>query len=360
MSAFGSVFAARGVACGATLLGVMLMSRHVGRAGYGQLVLLLTIMKVAAEFAGPALDTALVRFAAHDEPRALRYAGAILWMKLILCAGVLAAGLVAAKPLQSLLFNGAAPAGAPGVPAWAVTLACVGAGFAMLWAFAQAWFQAHQQFKRYAGFECAGAAIRLVLVAAVVGAAAFLSWHRTTSIVLLLAAYVAAAGALMGATWAHLPRGLFAKPARLQDVGQDLLHFTKWVFAACCFTTLANRADIFLINWLKLPGEAVGDYAGAVHLVLVGDLVILSLFNVLLPKASGLRTADEMARFLKQFRKPAALAGIGVIPLVLGSKVLARIALGPEFIQTGALFSVLVLGALLSLGCAPAGTVLYG
>ncbi|MCP4643130.1 MAG: hypothetical protein GY851_21970 [bacterium] len=359
--AFGSVLMARGIGATATVAGIMLMSRHLGRIHYGRLVVLLTVMKVAAELVGPALDTALVRFAARAgferEGEALPYLRAVLWLKLAVGSVLVVVGAVVSRPLLWALAN--AGRGAT-IPPYTITLALLGAAFLMLWAYAQAYLQARQHFHRYAAFEVGGALLRLGFVAAIVLAAGSLQWTRGAATTLFLGAYVLAAGVVAAAAWTQVPRGVLARPTGLSAPMRELWGFAKWVVAACGFTTLAHRADILLITALALPEDAVGDYAGAVQLVLLGDLVILTLFNVLLPKASGLKTREELRRFLRDFRLPALLALAAALPLVALSGVVSRVVLGPEFVETGRLFSLLLVGAVFSLGSAPAGTVLYG
>jgi O-antigen/teichoic acid export membrane protein len=358
------VLAARGAAAGATVLGIMVMARHLGRIRYGDLVVLLALMKAAAELLGPALDTALVRFAARHRLRdnnsyaAMPYVRAVLWMKLALGAALLAAGGLAARPIVSLLFKDTASSAS--VPPYAITLCFLGAAFTMMWAFAQACFQARQEFKRYARFELAVSVLRLTLIMLVVLAAHHLLSGGVVGVTPLLATYAIAVGVVAGVAWLRLPAGLLTVPTGLGAAAREVLTFTKWVFAACCFTSLAQRVDLFVIKYLAIAEESVGDYAGAVQLVLLGELVILTLFNVLLPKASELETAEERAAFLKRFRLPAGLAAVAVLPLILLSGALARLVLGPEFEETGRLFSILLVGTLFSMGCAPAGSVLYG
>ena len=360
VSTFTGVFAARAVSSLATLAGIMLMGRHLGPAHYGNLVVLLTLSKVGAELAGPAIDTGVVRFAAMHWPgpgeAGLRYLRAGFWAKAVLAVLLLAAGVFLAGPVRQAVYG---PVDGAQVPLYAVRLAFLAAALTVSWAFTQACFQARHRFGKYALSEMLAALTRLGFVGGTVLAARWAQWPLTQSVVLFLGAYALGTGiaTLYGA--AQFPRGLLERPATAWAVAGELFRFTKWVLLACCFTSVAHRLDILLVKALGLAQQAVGDYAAAVQLVLLGDLVILTLFNVLLPKASGLRTRGDMAAFLRGFRFPALLASVAMVPVVLGSGWIARIAFGSEFIQTGSFFGILLIGALFSLGCAPAGTALY-
>lgn len=352
--AFGAVFFSRIVSTGATFVTVILAARMLGRGAYGELIVLLSIMKVAAELVGPALDTTLVRFAArHSEDstfRSLDYVRTIFRLKLMLAGVLLVLGCALAWPLGRLLSE---PLGGVQVGPAAVILAFTGAAATVLWAFAQASLQARQQFTRYAVIELACSLVRLLIVVTLLGAGV----HHVMPV---LGAYVAAPAAAALIAWRGLPKGLFARDRGGAPVIPEIVGFAKWVLLACAFTSLAQRADVFLITSFQFPAESIGDYGAALQLTLIGDLVILTLFNVLLPKASTLKSSVELRKFLHQFRVPALLMFVALVPFILVSRWIAVLAFGPEYIRAGGLFAVLVLGSAFALGCAPAGAALYG
>ncbi|GMV93980.1 MAG: hypothetical protein AMXMBFR82_37580 [Candidatus Hydrogenedentota bacterium] len=352
--AFGSVFFARILSTGATFVTVILAARMLGRGAYGELIVLLSIMKVAAELVGPALDTTLVRFAARHSGdstnRSFDYVRTVFRLKLILAGALLVLGCALAWPLDRLLSD---PAAGIQVGPAAVILAFAGAASTVLWAFAQASLQARQQFARYAAVELVCSLVRLFLVATLLGAGV----HRVMPV---LGAYVAAPTVAALIAWRGVPKGLFARGESGHSVLREIAGFAKWVLLACAFTSLAQRADIFLLTGFQLPSESIGDYGAALQLTLIGDLVILTLFNVLLPKASTLKSSEELRAFLHQFRVPALLMFVALLPFLLVSRWIAVLAFGPEYIRAGGLFAVLVLGSAFALGCAPAGAALYG
>ncbi len=351
--AFTSVFFARGVASFATFLTIALLGRTLGRAHYGDLVILLTVMKVASELAGPALDTALVRFVgvadAAGAPSAV-YVRAVLRAKLALAAAIVVAGAILVWPIQRVIFlrdTGAA------VPLYALGLAFVGAALTVLYAFVQSCFQARQRFGAYAWLEVLGAVSRLVAVAAL----AATGYGTVTA---MFMAYAGAPLVVAAAAWAIAPAVTGSGAAVPAAVWTELWHFTKWVAAACAFTSLAQRLDVFLIAGFKLPAESISDYCAAVQLTLLGDLVIITLFNVLLPQASRLRERADLLAFLRSFGLPTAIGFVGLVPLLAGSGLIAELTFGDTYVDTGALFALLLVGTAFALGSAPAGATLYG
>ncbi|MBM3290816.1 MAG: hypothetical protein FJY92_11755, partial [Candidatus Hydrogenedentes bacterium] len=353
LGAFTSVFVARGVASAATFLTIALLGRTLGRAHYGDLVVLLTIMKVASELAGPALDTALVRFVGAAETAGAAapvYMRAVLRAKLALAALIVVAGAALVWPIQQTVFL---REGGALVPLYALGLAFAGAALTLFYAFVQSSYQAQQRFAAYAWIEVIGAVLRL----AAVGALA-LTGHGT--VVALFAAYAIAPVAVAAAAWYVAPVMREDRAPVPSAVWRELWQFTKWVIAACAFTSLAQRLDVFLIAAFDVPADSVGDYCAAVQLALLGDLVIITLFNVLLPRASRLHARAELVAFLRGFGVPTALGFGGLVPLLVLSGPIAEWAFGEAYVDTGALFALLLVGAAFALGSAPAGATLYG
>lgn len=349
LGAFTSVFFARGVASAATFLTIAVLGRTLGRAHYGDLVVLLTVMKVASELAGPALDTALVRFVGTAESagtNATVYVRAVLRAKLVLAALIIMAGTLLAWPIRQYVLASA-------LPLYAIGLAFVGAALTLLYAFVQSSFQAKQQFGAYAWLEVLGSVSRL----AAVGALA-LSGHANVTNMFI--AYAGSPLVIAAFLWLMKP-ALASWSGKVPGmVWSELWNFTKWVIAACAFTTLSQRLDVFLISAAKLPKESIGDYCAAVQLTLLGDLVIMTLFNVLLPRASRLRERGELLAFLRGFGVPTIMGFVGLIPLLAGSGLIAKITFGDAYVDTGALFALLLVGTAFALGSAPAGATLYG
>ena len=353
VGAFSSVFLARILSSGATFLTVILVARALGRGAYGELVVLLSVMKVAAELLGPALDTALVRFGArHLDSKSdvgLDYIRAIFKLKIGLAAVLLVCGIVLAWPLSRFLSN---PASGLDVPPLLVALSFAGAISTVLWAFAQASLQAQQKFGRYAGIELFCSVVRLGIVAVILGAGVY----RVTPILL---AYVAAPALAAVVAFRGLPPGLFSR----LDAGDVIRRNPPFREVGIC----GVRGDqywrsgpmSFCSRTGTFPSEDIGDYGAALQLTLIGDLVILTLFNVLLPKASSLRSASELRAFLRQFRMPSLLMFAALVPFLIASRWIAIVAFGQEYIRAGGLFAILVLGAAFALGCSPAGAVLF-
>jgi len=333
---------------------VLLLGRVLGPTRYADLVILLSIMKVAAELVGPALDTTLVRFVAMrhaDRPEeTLPYYQTILRAKLALVAVLLTGGLALAAPLRNLLVE---PGHEGMLSVQAVWIAFAGAAVTVLWAYAQAVYQAQQRFGAYAGFELLNSLIRLFFVGAVL---AFV-WNGLTTILL---AYVLAGIVSAILAWAWLPPGIFAASSGQDAVWKEMLHFAKWVLAACCFTSIVQRVDIFLLAAFHTQKASIGDYGAAVQLTLLGDLAIGTLFSTLLPKASALKTGEETRHFLGAFARPMGLAAAAALPIILLSGPIVRLTFGPDYSHTATLFAILLIGTLFAMGSAPAGAALYG
>ncbi|MDZ4858400.1 MAG: oligosaccharide flippase family protein [Candidatus Hydrogenedentes bacterium] len=350
LASFSSLFIARVVASAATFLVIAILGRTLGRAHYGDFVILITIVKVAAELFSPALDIALVRFsgAAKDNAAdAAAYARAVLRAKLLLAAVTLLMGAAILIPLHHLVFA------REGVEVFLSTLALAftGAALMIVAMYVPACFQARQHFTACAVFEVASALLRLAAIAT-------LAYTQHDSIGNLFLAYTAAPVlvAALASLWLPSTPRVSIEPR----IWRDLVGFAKWVAVACLCTSLLQRLDVFIVAAYKLPAEAISDYGAALQLTLLGDLVNVTLFTILLPHASSLATRDELRAFLRGFRMPTLFAFLSLVILTLCSGIVARLTFGAAYAQTGHLFAILLVGAAFAVGSAPAGAALYG
>ncbi|HNR29919.1 MAG TPA: oligosaccharide flippase family protein [Candidatus Hydrogenedentes bacterium] len=352
LNAIVSVLGARVLGSGAAFLGNILVARHLEPAGYGQFYLLFTIMTVVAGLTGPGLDTSLVRFASKhlhtDREASFAYFTVMFYMKCVVFVTTMLLGVIAAKPLLRLLFSSDE---VTSVTVAAVTLAFFGGAAVSMWGFAQSYFQSRQQFGRYAGFEFFSSTLRLGLVVLLI----LLDVRRIWA---YLAVYVAAPTAMWGVSWLLLPRRVFTADATMA-VTRELLAFAKWVLLATFFTTLTQRLDLLLLGMFRLPQETLGCYGAAVSLVLLGELVLLTFYNVLLPKASALKNASDLRRFIGSFRVPSLFFCLGMSLLMPFAETLRHLFFGEKYVGTELYFLILLTGIIVSLGCAPAVTSLY-
>lgn len=356
LSAVVSVLGARSLAAAAAFLGNVLVARQLGDARFSQFYLLFSIMTIVAGLTGPAIDTSLVRYASKrigkDRDDSLPYFKAVLYLKFAVLLLTAFAWLATTRPILRSMFEWYAEDPQP-VRWYYVLLAFTGGAVVSLWGFAQSYFQTHQRFTEYAGYEFFSSLLRLGLVIGLIGL-------QVRLVLPFLAAYVIAPAVMMFISWSQIPSKVFSAQTSLAVI-KDLLHFGKWVLLATIFTTLTQRLDVILINVDRfgIPKDEVGRYSAAVSIVLLGELVLLTFYNVLLPKASAMKEAWELRRFIGQFRIPSLLFCLGLTLTLPLSGPFCQIALGPQYYGTEAYFGILMMGVVVTIGCAPTVTAMY-
>lgn len=357
IAAVTSVLFFRGGAAALAFLSNVLVARWLGPEAYAPFAILFAVMMVVSGLAGPPLDMSLVRFAARyiseDRDESGPYFRFVFHVKCWAGIVILVLGLIGARPLTRMLIESGVPADAASryTPPWGMFLAFVGGVIITFWSFAQAYYQAHQRFVRYGRFELTSSALRLVFVVVLL----FLGTH---SVMVMFEAYVAALFVVMVTGWHSLPRDLF-RAQMPSGAGKAFFHFAKWVMLAGIFTTLVQRLDILLLGHFGVAKSEVGNYGAAVSLALLGDLFVLTVLHVMLPRASQIKTAGEMVRFLKRFWLPSLLAGGVMACGVVFAEPAARLAFGRAFVLTGQLFAILFAGAVTALAAAPAVAAVF-
>ena len=342
------------LSAGVAFLGNVLVARHLGPGDFNSFYLLFAVMSVVAGLTGPAIDGSLVRFAARHITRqrdnSWPYFKFVLYLKGAILVCTLLLGGLLAQPLIRVLFSDVAEAHASG---YAIVLAFFGGAVVSLWGFAQAYFQAHMRFVLSAAYECFSSFLRLALVAGVIA----LGFHNTE---LFLGLYVAAPLTVALVAWFQLPTPLFHAPTSMA-VGKEFIQFAKWSLVSTIFATMTQKLDLILLNLhiFAIPKEAIGQYSAAVSVVLAGELVLVTFFNVLLPKASALQDPGADRLFIRELRIPSLLLCLGLGLMMPLAGPFSRIVFGSQYASTGTYFTILILGIIVALACAPATAVLY-
>ncbi|MFM1921110.1 MAG: hypothetical protein RLZZ303_2744 [Candidatus Hydrogenedentota bacterium] len=352
-----SVLGARSMSAAAAFLCNVLVARHLGDSDFGKFYLLFSIMTVVAGLTGPAIDTSLVRFASRyiaqdDDAATLPYFKAVLLIKALIFVLTMMLCIALVRPILQSFFHWTAD-DPNAVRYYYVMIAFLGGGVVSLWGFSQSYFQVHQRFTEYSGFEFFSSLLRLGLVLLLIAAG-------SQSVLLFITIYVLAPFAMLAISYSMLPTTLFTSSTN-RDIFRELYDFGKWVLLATFFTTLTQRMDILLLNltYFGVAAETVGRYSAAVSIVLAGELVLLTFYNVLLPKASRLKTPDELRQFIGHFRVPSLLF---CLPLAFSIPVMPwfrEVVLGPGYFGAEGYYTVLILGVMVAIVGAPTVTALY-
>ncbi len=342
-------------AFGFAFLATALIGRVLGDAVLGQLGLLLAILEIVAGLSGHALDATLVRFAAQkispEFDGSLPYFQRMFRIKVLVALGVSVSGVFLARPLLAHVI---APSTALGVEPAGVMLAFLGAAALTLLGFVQAWYQAHQRMAHFAIIEFANTSVRLVFVVLLLAAL------PPPSAQLVLGVYVASSFLVTAEAYSRLPSAVFRKSPDAAISLREPIRFARWVVVAVVCTTLAQRADVFVLGVVGVAGGALGQYVAAFTMARLGDLGIITLFSVLLPRASALESGAAYRRLLIRFVPVAGAALLAGIPVYFAARAAVPLVFGPAFTQAGGLCGILSLGVLASFGAAPAGAVAYG
>lgn len=348
-----SLLGGRIFAAGAAFLSNVLVARQLGPDDYGAFYLLFTVMTLVAGLTGPPLDTVLVRFAAQFSPaefdRARGYFIAVFWMKW----GMFVLTVTVASLISYVAFV-VFDLTVPGLPLHGIQYllaACTGGAVLALWGYSQAWFQAQQRFRVYLTFEILAAVLRLLGVVVLL-ALGVKHLHLYFSAYLLPAVMVWLLG------WSRLPRALLG--GRLQRAALvELLHFGKWVLLAAIANTLVQRVDFLWLSLTSASETMLGQYGAALSLVLIGELIVLSNYHVLLPRASQAYRSGSLVSFLRQSLRPTALFALCLALLIPVSPWLRALAFGSEYAGSEYYFSVLLIGVIAATLSTPFGVALY-
>ncbi len=127
----------------------------------------------------------------------------------------------------------------------------------------------------------------------------------------------------------------------LQAEGRQLIRFGRWLWIASIFAMLTAQLDVLLVNRWSISAT-VGVYALALNLATKADAVNQSLYTVLLPAASALKTKTAIRDYIRRGLIRSALISLGVLLLIPLAGPLITLLYGPDFAPAVPLFQLLL------------------
>jgi O-antigen/teichoic acid export membrane protein len=334
---------------GGTALGFLaniLIMRSLGPAGFGVVVVSLTLLNVLWQLTGRGLDQALVRCIARmrqTEPDRADAAMATAHRAKLVLGGLLAAvGLVLAPTLTQFFF-GDAVSPAP------VAIAIVSSLAASVWGYVGACLQARHEFGRYSLVVIVNAASRLLLVATLVGLG-----HMTTAWALgslgLGYGLASVVGYMMCPSAARSVQGR-------RDLQPILYTSSRWLILSSVLHLLYSRVDQLMLSRL-VSSSAAGVFGAAATFIQLVDLLTASLLTVILPKTCESTDSPALRRHAWTSLRVSFLL---VVPMTAGfflaDPVIGRLV--PDFEQTSFIFKIILAGALFNVLTHPLQVILH-
>lgn len=324
------VVAGNGSSAALAILANWIVATKLSPVQFGLFSLALAVMTVVQEIGGPALDTAVVRFATShsrsDPLRAETFFKAGFRLKLLI-SGLLSAALallagfladnVYHEPLLRPLFY------------WMAA----GLLAANLSTFILARLQAAERFFAYSIQRVLMNGIKVLLLALAWGVGRFdLQTVPAAWTLSFLISY------LIGVRFCGAPRG---QPRSVPGDRpyRDIAGFAKWVMLSGLFFAIHMRADVLLLGNFRSTAD-VGYYAIAWNLMLFMDLITSSSVSALLPKASQINTPGESAAFGWNTFAASALVALALSPFYLFSDTIIA-ALFPNYLPAIGPFRIL-------------------
>ncbi len=325
----------------------ILIMRALGPAGFGVVIVAMTVLNVLWQLTGRGIDQALVRLAAlyrrSDPDRADAVLGVVHRIKFILGGLLVLVGLLLA-PLLTRFFLDAGSSVAP------VMVAVLSSLAASLWGYVGAVLQARSEFGRYALLSLLNAGIRLAAVGGLMAAG---SMTATLAVASLGLSYLAAA--LVG--YAMCPPGARSLRGR-GDLFGPIFSSSRWLVISSVLFLLYSRIDQLMLSRMSGPAIA-GVYGAAATFIQLVDLLTASLLTVLLPRACEETNPGPLRTYAWTSLR---VSGLLVVPMMLGfflaDPVIGRL-LGPAYGQTPLLFKVILAGALFNVLTHPLQVVLH-
>lgn len=144
--------------------------------------------------------------------------------------------------------------------------------------------------------------------------------------------------------WFMLPKGWLPfgsiDPGLRREVMREMVRFTGWMAVSGVGTIVAGQLDLLLLGRLADPA-LVGVYSVALTLALRLDIVNQSLILVMLPRASKLRSRQDMGRYTKRTLLASLMLALLLGFIVLSAQPLITFLYGERYMAAAGLFMAL-------------------
>ncbi len=320
----------------------IIIARELGAEAFGALATFIATMGICLQFAGQGIDWATVRYAAKylekDPSKSALYFQVMLFIKIILCLTVIFIGYIVAGTIAVNLLH--KPGYIPLIRFAA--FAAVGSSFCF---FVLSYYQTTSQFLRYGIINILGNGSKFILVIMLVGL-------EMLSVKSALFAYsiVGFAGAILGFYW--IPKGFFRVKGERREVVSQIINFSKWLLLATFLDVIYRRLDIFMIGYFENL-QNVGIYSAAANIISALELLLFSVFTLLMPKVSKITTDNEYKEFISSSFKLLWIIAIPVAALYWLAEPFIVFFYSNEFIDAGKIFRILLAGFMVSLFLQP-------
>lgn len=334
------VVAGNGGSAALAVLANWMVATKLTPAQFGLFSLALALMTILQELGGPALDTAIVRFAAShsksDPVRAEAYFKAGFRLKLLV-SGLLCGGLILlAGPLARNVYH---------EPLLRPLFYWMAAGLvaANLSTFILARLQAAERFTAYSIQRALANGLKVLLLG-FAWAAGRVELETVTAIWTLSIVITYMIGAKLCPAPGSSPAASMVFDNRPY---REIAGFAKWVMLAGLLFAVHMRTDILLLGWYWTNADA-GYYSIAWNLMLFLDLITSSIVAALLPAASKLKAAGERADFWLRTVAVSALVAVALSPLYFFSDTIVA-TLFPKYLPAIGPFHILFWSSIIML-----------
>ncbi len=328
------------------LAGNIISARALGPAEFGRFGLVLATITICGTLADAGLTYAAIRsiasYNARGDDRAYAVAGTYQLLRLGMGAAGSLLGLVLSQPIAALVLG------------YADLTPYLQLAFCTLFALGVSSYPG-TVLVGLALFKRLGLAGVLNAVITVSGIGALwavgrldlgtlIAWNVILPLISTIPAWT-----LMPAGWLPWRFNRQAWKSPIQgEIAREIIRFGKWMGVSLLGSIIVAQGDLLLLGRLTTPA-VVGVYSVALALASRLDTLNQSLYTVMMPRASRLRGAAEMRRYLRHVTwGSAALAGMLGLAAIIAQPLIV-VLYGERYIASAGLFLALMVVVLFDL-----------
>lgn len=326
----------------------VMMLRYVDKEIIAVIYPLVSILMIVSQFGDLGLSNSFIKIASFhyisDKYKSLQFFNAAYKLKIFLSIGIMILSIPAASLIASWTF------GAPIYVNW-VRLILLVTGLQIMSSYASSALQIEGKFLPLSITRVIPSLLKMLLIGVCI-------WFKAANLAWIFWAFSLVPISTFILTFFYTNKDPLYKIHSTPTQLSELLHVSKWIALSVLAYSVTGQLDVLMTRAIAGTDE-LNKLLGGQKLASVFPLLTASLFTVLLPKVSSMKSKKELNFFLRKSARiifPTTILLFAILPL---SHFFIPFILGVKYNSSVEVFNILMIGHIVGMTVIPLSLILY-
>jgi O-antigen/teichoic acid export membrane protein len=137
-----------------------------------------------------------------------------------------------------------------------------------------------------------------------------------------------------------------------------IVSYSAWMYGSRLIGVIYDNTNVLILNFMR-AATAAGNYSAALNLLRPFEFFPETLVQVMLPKISGIRTKDELKRYIVRTFLIGLIAGAPLILLVIFPRFSVTLLFGNQYAEAAGVVAIMAVNMILMIALNPMAILLH-